>query len=344
MTAPAFDSKDNHQIVSDDSSSYDETVAAFTFGDTTNKSHTLGYLPNIRTFFEPESGEGIWKLSEQPWSGVRDDIRASVKTTTSQLQFRYDNIDGSAHTFPVHYQIYEQGDTTDDNITFDSKLRYEKILAVVEGSFTASASGAYTTETVTNPTGAKNFFAMRWSLDNSTWVDDDVVQYASTGTSPNYVNATCHVDASNVYIEALNSYGTTKTIYYQVFIFQYTYDNATLNTNYRTFQNFSNNSADITISGTINNGQRKDWETTIDIDSEALGCWFVSRDDVSGTEYQYPYRPLDFTFTASNLLLNTQIEYGSSQITIKASMWNTSGTNRTIPTTVITYRYALFKV
>lgn len=345
MSTPTFDSKDNHQILSvDDTGSFEKTVASITFGDTNNVSHSLGYLPNFRTFFEPESGEGVWKLSENPWGSVRDDIRASVKSTSAQLQFRYDNVDASSRTFDVFHRVYEQGDTSDDNITFDSKNRYEKILAVVEGSFTASSGGAYSVEQVANPVGEKCFFAMRWSLDNSVWVDDDVVQYETTGTNPDYVVATAHNDDDNVWVEAVNSYGTNKTVYYQVYLFQYTYDNATLNTNYRTFQNFGVGEATITISGAINNGQRRTWTASIDTDSEAFGLWWVSRSDVAGTEYQFPYRPLDFVFTPSNLLLNTQMEYTSSGVTIRASMWNTSGANRTISSTNITYRYALFKV
>jgi len=338
----AFDSRDNHMKLSSTDSDI-ISVPAFTFDQpNTLQTHSLGYRPNVRGYYEFDGD--VWPVSSRFWTG-KPDLRSSLNTTDSLLSINSSNFDFADASPTVYTRAYEEGTAGNTGMAFSSNKRIEKILAgPITGSFSATGGDTQTTETITNPTGSRQFTLMRWSLDGENWVDQDVAQYEYIAPFFYVVSALAHCTDSQIKIEAFNGYAGSKTVYYQVWLMQYEYDNIILDSRKKTLLNFDEGLATIDISGTINAGEIKEWETSFTKDSDAMGVWYVTRSDVPSVEYQYPYSELDFRFTASNLSLVTFILYEPSRVRIKARLWNTSGTNRTISSTTITYRYALFKV
>lgn len=110
-------------------------------------------------------------------------------------------------------------------------LRYppDKILDVLEGSFTAAASSgppfqsARTNETIPHPFGVKVFTQMTWSIDGGdTWQDQNVaVPDLSDPFLPIFDTYTvgAYSTTSNIVVVAANFTGSPLTVQYKVVAF-----------------------------------------------------------------------------------------------------------------------------
>lgn len=74
-------------------------------------THDLGFVPNVRVWYEPVSGE-LWPLSPNQYSnldggsGTMLDVFGRAYATTTELRVELYNFGASEASVPVHYRVY----------------------------------------------------------------------------------------------------------------------------------------------------------------------------------------------------------------------------------------------
>lgn len=337
---PVFNTTDNHQKIAlaDD---YTETVAAFVFGDQTSVNHGLGYIPKVRCFFEPNSND-IWPLTENWWPGKMPDLRCSAFVDEDDITFQFDNIDVADETFPVYYRIYKDSDL----VNFDSKQRTEKILTVLRGSVSVPNTSSVETFEIPHGLSTRAFPVLRWSDDNTNWFVQDTVQVPSPGSSSQF-RAIAHCTNTNAVIEAYNSYGSSKNLYYQIFLFERVPTNVVVDTRKTTFLNFDSGAAQIEISGSYAAGEEHTWTALIEHgQGDSLGEIYVERSDNPGVYYTFPQRPLDSQVSTDlgTMTLAVFLDFYENGVRIKVLTQNPYAGTATMTPVTLTFRYVLYRV
>lgn len=341
MSIFSFDSRDNHQKLNGEPITTSVSVPSFTFQQQdTLVTHNLGYKPNMRVYCD-YSGD-VWPVSENFWTG-KDDLRSHVYSTNSAIVMQSDNIDVSTVAPTVYVRVYEDG-SQNQTTNFTTFKRTERVLKRLTGSFSASGSGAYTTETIAHGLSDAVLPVMRWN-DGTGWRDMDKVNYDASYS--NYINAIPYVNSTNVKIEAINSYSTTKTIEYEILLYKRDFDDGFLfDSREKTFNNFEEGTATQELTGSWTSGQVKTY--TLDVahnKAASFGEIYWSRSDEPTKEYKLPVSPLVAGLPSSgssDFGCYMNFEYQSNNLQIYIRVNNPNAGTETIDDVTLSFRYATF--
>lgn len=100
-------------------------------------------------------------------------------------------------------------------LAFSTSFPPDKIVNVLEGSFTAGASTT-TTQTVAHSFGQTMFTQLSYSLDGGTTWNDQGVMIPSAGPTFQTLNVNAYTTTSDCVIVARNYQATTPTVTYRV--------------------------------------------------------------------------------------------------------------------------------
>ena len=303
--------------------------------------HNLGYFPNALVYAEYEGDGDIWPVTPHFFSSARPtEIDSSAYTTTSALYLSSSTLLDSG-TIPVWYRIYKDGDTT-NNINFSTFERTERIVGRFTGSFTAGVSGD-TTDTVAHGLGEACLSIMRWKDDGGEWHDMDEILFNSDRTAS--IAAIPHCDPTTLSVTAYSSYGSTRAVEWEVFLFKI--DNADgilLDSREATFDNFQEGETTITLSGGLTSGVTSTFTGVITHDQdETVGSIFLNKSDDSTKEWKLPLDEPDLNVITdgASALAVIRTEHTANALTIYVDV-RVSGSSPTITSVDWTFRYALF--
>jgi len=336
----SFDSRDNHQKLANRGSTSITWATGFVFGQTDAiVTHSLGYFPNVRGYID-FSGD-IWPLTENFYLN-KPDIKASLVTTTSGVTLRSGKGQNDPVTADIYYRVYKDG-SENQKLSFSTQERQERLVGNLPGSFDA-ASGTWTEISVAHGLGEACLAVMRWKESGGEWIDQDQINY-SAGRANNTF-AIAHCDATNVYVQAFNSYGTDKTIEYDVYLLKLLEDDGVLfDSREGTLNNFIDDSVDIELSGTLSSGADTNFTATIPHSKDdTLGSLYLIRSDDSSKEYVLPTFPTNLLIPSSGTNVGAAIstENETNQLVITVNVKNGGGTSATITPVTFSIRYATF--
>jgi len=334
-----FDSFDNHQKIhlADTFTSVTNTTQA------TDITHNLGYFPNIRLFYEPISGD-VWPATtNSTWSAIDKYCTAAQYTDKITITT---SAGAGTHNIPVHYRIYQDGSTL-SQLRYDSTKRIERILGTFTGSFTAASGIEYepviTTHTIPHGLGEKCLPVLEWSQDGTTWIDQDM-QQTDVSDWGRWVNAIAHCDATNVKIEAQNTYASSKTIHYRVILLKINSGGLTFDSTKKTLLNFESGTASFTASGSVGSNSTATFSTSVPMSAEGFGQIYYKTSTLTTEEKLSPPVRLDSVgSTGGNLQIRFSYEYAPSALTIRGIVFNPGVSSATLTSKTFNFRYVLFR-
>ena len=341
MSRFAFDSRENHLKVSSTGTT-EVSVGSFAASEIdVLATHSLGYHPNVRVYADYNDDGDYWPVTPHYFgTALPDEIQSSVYTTTTQLVMSSNSF-VSPSTFDVFYRIYKDGDTN-NNLSFSSFERTERVLGRFTGTFTAGASGA-TTNTQAHGLGEACFSVMRWRDDGGEWHDMDEILWNAGKTGA--ILAIPHCDGTNLSVTAYNSYATTRSIEYEVFLFKIENDDGILlDSRESTFTNFEENKTTITLTGGLTGGVISTFTGIIThAEDETLGLLYLNKSDDSTKEWKLPLDEPDLNVITDGApaLAVIRTEHTANALTIYVDV-RVSGSSPTITSVDWTFRYALF--
>lgn len=336
-----FDSTDNHQKLHD-FDTYTETISTPTASRSIN--HLLGYFPDLRIFYEPNTDD-IWPATgNQFWTGNSSKY-CNVASSTSDITITLSKGVLGTFNIPVYYRIYLDG-STESQLNFDSTKRIEKVVAdTYTGSFTANSGSSFTptisTHSVAHGIGEKCFPLMEWSLDGTTWIDQDV-QQTNTSDWGDWINAIAHCDNTNITIEAQNCSASNKTVYYRVTLLKASTDQIVFDSQKKTLLNFDSSTTSLTASGSVGAGTVGQFSTTVPLTAEGFGQIYF-RESSTVEKLSPPTTAGDIGSSGGTLTVRFQYEYAPTLLTIRALVNNTGGGGVTLTSKTFNFRYALFR-
>lgn len=101
------------------------------------------------------------------------------------------------------------------NLLFSTSFPPDKIVDILEGSFTAAASST-TNETIPHDFGQTMFTQLSYSLDGGTTWNDQGVQIPAAGPTFSTLSVMPYTTSTDVVITAYNYQATTPTVTYRV--------------------------------------------------------------------------------------------------------------------------------
>lgn len=203
----------------DSDSSYPaDPSSPFGFSGSLVVPHTLGYVPFVRAFWDPDKDGSFYgekSSNKDPW------LKVIAKNSYVKLIM---NTDGAAKlNIPVYYRIYDIG-----NVSVSSDLLIDKIFLknTTSGIVGSSVSSLDLTESVIvipNPSGERPLYSVQFSQDNNNWyaAGTKIIGPFDTSSGPPggpysryyYTSVYAKVNKDNLYIFLQNNYPVSKQIY-----------------------------------------------------------------------------------------------------------------------------------
>lgn len=260
MSNLVFDSRLNYQKKFMTGSYSASLSAANSYTTTQTITHNLGYKPNLRVFQEID-GDGRIR-PPYPLNILKESIvTAKVYNDRVEITAASPSLNNAA-SLKIYYEIYlDADDTGETDLEFISTYPIDKILDVVEGSYTVPAEDS-ATSSVAHSFGRPLIFRLAWSFDNVSWYP--IADYFSASDVDDFFVGEVDVSATHINLYAFNGFATQKTFYYKVYLIEpeedypadygSTVNKLVLSSQYDSFKNFESTEQSQIVSGSIASG------------------------------------------------------------------------------------------